>query len=157
MPELCIFDYIFSSKSHIMKTLLHLTALGLVLALFSGCTLFDKDLKIARNLEGDWDVVSFTADGVETMQVGITSFTMEFKEYDRGNDEGDFKFTIIYSGGGTDILSGEYLVDDDGANLELTYPSGEKEDWDLDLEKDDLEISTISDGGVLLIARAKRD
>lgn len=140
-----------------MKTLLSFTVFGLALTLFSGCTLFDKDFKIARNLEGNWEVTSFTADGVETMQVGIASFTMEFEEYDRGNDEGDFTFRFIYTNGGTDILTGEYLVDEDGTNLELSYPSGEEEDWDLDLEKDDLEISTISSGGVLLIARAERD
>ncbi len=140
-----------------MKTLLPLTVLGLVLTSFSGCTLFDKDLKIARSLEGNWEVISFTADGTERMQVGITSFTMAFEKYNRGEDEGDFTFTINYTDGDTDVLSGAYLVDDDGMILELTYPAGQQEDWDIDLENDDLEISTITGGGVLLIVRAERD
>lgn len=140
-----------------MKTLLPFSFLGIALTVFSGCTLFDKDLKIARNLEGNWEVTSFTADGTERMQVGITSFTMAFEKYNRGNDEGDFTFTIEYPDGDIDVLSGAYLVDDDGMNLGLTYQAGQQEDWDLDLENDDLEISTITDGGVLLIVRAERD
>ncbi|MFZ2900900.1 MAG: hypothetical protein WA004_19865 [Saprospiraceae bacterium] len=82
---------------------------------------------------------------------------MAFEKYNRGEDEGDFTFTINYTDGDTDVLSGAYLVDDDGMILELTYPAGQQEDWDIDLENDDLEISTITGGGVLLIVRAERD
>lgn len=131
-------------------------AIGLALLFFSGCTLFDADLKTARNLEGDWEVTSFTEDGTETMQVLITSFGIEFEEYDRGNDEGDFTFSLIFTDGSSSTLSGEYLVDEDGSNLELTYTDGTVENWNLDLEKDDLEMSAVLDGFNYNI-RADRD
>jgi hypothetical protein len=140
-----------------MKVLSSFLAFGLVLALFSSCTLFDKDLKAARNLEGDWDINSFTIDGQEAMQVLFTSVTFEFEEYDRGNDEGDFTFRVTYTDGSTDVESGEYLVDEDGTNLELNYSSGgDLENWDLDLEKDDLEMSAVIDGFSYII-KAERD
>lgn len=130
--------------------------IGLALFLFSGCTLFDVDLKTARNLEGDWEVTSFTQDGTEAMQFVINSASLEFEEYDKGNDEGDFTFSFIYTDGSTVNLTGEYLVDEDGSNLELTYNTGVVENWDLDLEKDNLEISSVLDG-VNYIIKADRD
>lgn len=139
-----------------MKLLSTPMTIGLALFLFSGCTLFDADLKTARNLEGDWEVTSFTEDGTETMQVLITAFDIEFKEYDRGNDEGDFTFRLIFTNGSSTNLTGEYLVDEGGANLELTYTDGTVENWDLDLEKDDLEMSAVLDG-FSYILKAERD
>lgn len=139
-----------------MKSLLTPMTIGFALLFFSGCTLFDPDLKTARDLEGDWEVTSFTKDGTETMQVLITSFGIEFEEYDRGNDEGDFTFSLIFTDGSSSTLSGEYLVDDDGSNLELTYTDGTVENWNLDLEKDDLEMSAVLDGFNYNI-RADRD
>ena len=112
--------------------------------LFSGCTLFDPDLKIARQLEGEWEVTSFTVDGVESMQALFSRFVMEYEKYNDG--EGDFNFTLNNIAGGTDNFFGEYVVDEDGTNLELTYDNGAVENWDLDLEKDNLDMTSVIDG-----------
>lgn len=130
-----------------MKTFFPILMLALSIVLIQGCTLFDPDLKSARELEGTWNSKSFLINGVETIGSLFTSFEMEFDKYDKGNGEGDFTFTGIFTDGSTDIVTGEYKVDDDGTNLELTYSDGgDVENWDLDIEKDDLELTAVIDG-----------
>lgn len=128
-----------------MKSIFSFTAMSLaVLFTFSGCTLFDPDLKVAKQLEGEWEVTSFTVDGVETMGALYNRILAEFEKYSDG--EGDFNFTFTDLLGGTSSLFGEYVIDEDGSNLELTYSGGAVENWNIDLDKDDLDLDTVLDG-----------
>lgn len=120
-------------------------------AFFSSC---NPETVLAKNLEGDWDVTSYTVDGEEFMNFLITRFDMEFEEYD--GDEGDFNFTVLYESGATESLSGEYELNSDGDEIDLTYSDGTVEMWDIELDGDDLEIETNINGS-LVILKADRD
>lgn len=120
-------------------------------AMLSSC---NPETILAKNLEGDWEVTSYTADGEEFINFFITRFDMEFEEYD--GDEGDFNFTVLYDTGETESLSGEYSLNADGDEIDLNYTDGTIEMWDIDLEGDDLEMD-LNLNGVLLILKADRD
>lgn len=140
-----------------MKKYWYSLTLGFItLFLFSSCTLFDVDLKTARNLEGEWEVTSFTIDGVETMASQYSRFVMEYEKYDKGNDEGDFTMTLTFVTGETSNLFGEYKIDDDGSNLELSFDSGVVENWNIDLAKDDLDMDAVLSGTSFVI-KAERN
>lgn len=120
-------------------------------AAFTGCS---PEIVFARNLEGDLEVTSYTLDGEELMGFLITTFDMEFEEYD--GDEGDFDFTVVFETGGSDALSGEYSLNSDGDEIDLVYSDGTVEMWDADLEGDDLELTAVIDG-VRYVIEAERD
>lgn len=123
------------------KNLFYLLPLLLVALLGSSCS---PENVTARRLEGDWDIASFRFDGTEAIGAGISLATMEFEEYD--GEEGDFNFVIIYEAGGTETFSGDYSLNADGDELDLTYTDGTIESYDLTLEDDDLEMSGNFDG-----------
>lgn len=120
-------------------------------AFLSSC---NPETILAKNLEGDWEVTSYTVDGEEIMNFLVTRFDMEFEEYD--GDEGDFNFTVLYETGATESLSGEYELNSEGDEIDLTYTDGTIEMWDIELDGDDLEIET-NINGALLILKADRD
>jgi len=130
-----------------MKTSISLLTLSLsTLLLFSGCTLFNADLKTARQLEGEWEIYSMTIDGEEYIGSWFTRAVIEFEEYDRTDDEGDFILTYSYPTGETEHLPGQYVLDKKGENLELYYDNGVYESWDLQLDKDDFEMDANLEG-----------
>ncbi|MBK7409503.1 MAG: hypothetical protein IPL49_01905 [Saprospirales bacterium] len=123
--------------------------------LFSSCSIFDADIRFANRLEGEWEVKSFTEDGVEMMQFDFNRIQLEFEKYSKG--EGDFTFTYTFYDG--DIISdfGEYTVDEKGTNLELTYaPNSYVENWDMDIQKDELTMESVIDQYKYII-KAERD
>lgn len=119
----------------------------LALVAFS-TTSCDPIVRVSKILLGDWEVRSFTEDGAELMNSLISTFTIEFEEYQE--TDGDFSWTWITSTGETIVLSGDYELKNEGTEIELTFKSGSLsgEVWTLDLTVDDtdLEMSGNADG-----------
>ena len=99
-----------------MKTVfskINLTALALFLLVAPGFTSCDKDddnketdLRVA--IVGDWEVTSFTIDGVEVVGTIVLASKMEFEAYTGSN--GDFEWLINYGDGSSENQSGDYEV-----------------------------------------------
>ena len=117
---------------------------------FTAC---DEDLdpreEANNRLVGDWDVTSLTIDGVEQMQVFITSFEMEYEKTDPFEGEGEW--TLIGANGNVARSDGDYEIEDGGDGIEF-----DGIDFDLDLDGDDVEFEGILDGERWII-QAERD
>ena len=142
-----------------MKTyhkLLPLLALAGVCTLGTACDDDDVDPNedIKNRLQGDWEVESYTLDGVEIIGAGVARYDIEFEKTDPF--EGDFDQEIILSNGGTAPGRGEYEVRDNGSELRFEYDGGGRDDYNIDLDGDDLTLTANIDG-VNEIIRAERD
>ncbi|MFN0015413.1 MAG: lipocalin family protein [Saprospiraceae bacterium] len=133
-----------------------LLAFGLLLLLFSGFTSCKKDkdeapkpLTIREQFVGKWEIKSFTIDGVEAKGSVITSSKMEFEAYSGSN--GDFKWSINYIDGTSEIQSGDYTVDEKGKEITLENDEGSHFTLAFDLDGDDLMLSGIEDGQHIVI------
>ncbi|MEO1417946.1 MAG: hypothetical protein AAFW00_21870 [Bacteroidota bacterium] len=126
-------------------TRLALLSLFVLSLTFSSCNPLRPILMI---LEGDWDVKSFTEDGVETMGTIFTSVQIEFEEY--GETEGETNWTFLATTGVSTIVTGDYQLNDDGTEVEISFKSGsltgEIVDFDLELQDSDMELSGNIDG-----------
>ncbi|MEO0640990.1 MAG: hypothetical protein AAFY70_14755 [Bacteroidota bacterium] len=126
-------------------TRLALLSLFVLSLTFSSC---DPLRPILMILEGDWDVTSFTEDGVEVMGTVFTSIQIEFEEY--GETEGETNWTFLGTNGASTLVTGDYQLNDDGSEVEISFNSGsltgEILDFDLDLEDDEMELAGNIDG-----------
>lgn len=129
-----------------------IAALGVVIMM--SLTSCNPENVLARALEGDWEVKSYTIDGEELIGFTVTSFDMEFEEYD--GDEGDFNFDLVNSNGQTSNFRGEYSLNSDGDELDLTYNGGDIEMWDISIDGDDMELEANFDG-VRYVIDAEKD
>ena len=77
----------------------------------------DPNEDIATQLDGDWDVTSFTLDGVEQMGFSINTFSMDFKKENAIGGETDWEFTTVT--GESQRLSGDFEVQNDGKEIDL--------------------------------------
>lgn len=114
---------------------------ALALAFFASLTLSScvKD-KIARDLEGTWNVTSYNEDGVELVGDIITDFEMEYEEYDSEEQEGECTWTISVTGA-SETINGVYEVDQEKAELTITFDNGETATFDIEIDGDNLELS----------------
>jgi hypothetical protein len=146
-----------------MRTVLskiNLTALALLLLVLPGFTSCDKDddndnnsnLRVA--IVGDWEVTSFTIDGVEVIGTIILASKMEFEGYSGAN--GDFEWSINYGDGSSEKQSGDYTVDEEDKEVELQSADGETLKMEADVKGDKLELSGNLDGERVVI-KADRD
>lgn len=146
-----------------MKTVLskiNLTALSLLLLVLPGFTSCDKDddkdntpnLRVA--IVGDWEITSFTLDGVEVIGTVISASKMEFEAYSGSN--GDFEWNITYGDGSSDNQSGDYEVDEEDKEVEFQSADGEILKLQVDVDGDRLELSGNLDGDRVVI-KADRD
>ena len=145
-----------------MKTVfskINLTALALFQLVAPGFTSCDKDddnketdLRVA--IVGDWEVTSFTIDGVEVVGTVVLASKMEFEAYTGSN--GDFEWLINYGDGSSENQSGDYEVDQEDKEVELQSSDGEILKLDVDIDGDDLELSGNLDGERVVI-KAERD
>lgn len=133
-----------------------------LLALASVCTLgvacdddeVDPNQDINNRLEGDWEVESYTLDGVEIIGAGVSRYDIEFEK--TGSVEGDFEQLVIFSSGETAPGDGEYEIRDGGAELRLEYRDGGSDTYNIEVDGDDLTLEATLDG-VREIIRAERD
>jgi hypothetical protein len=118
-----------------------------------------KKDKLANNLEGEWKVKSLTSDGEELIGTEISSFKIEFEDYDSGDREGDLNWNIVYTDGSSDVISGEYEVDEDSKEVEMTLTESGipfSYEFDVELDGDDLTLSGNLDGSATVF-KAERD
>lgn len=104
----------------------------------------DPDPTPTQQIVGDWEVKSFTIDGVEIKGTVVLSSKIEFEAYTGTN--GDFEWTIIYTDGSSEVASGDYEVDEADREVKLENENGETLKFDFDLDGDELELSGTLDG-----------
>jgi hypothetical protein len=141
-----------------MKTLVSKSRMFALLMLsiaVVGMTSCKKDKKptFKEEVVGDWEVKSFTEDGVELMSTIVTSFTMEYETYAGSN--GDFEWVINYADGTSERIVGDYEVDVEDKEIKLIKNDGTTT-LDIDVNNDDIEIEGIIDGFRYVI-KADRD
>lgn len=141
-----------------MKTLVSKSRLFALLMLsiaVVGMTSCKKDKKptFKEEVVGDWEVKSFTEDGVELMSTIVTSFTMEYEAYSGSN--GDFEWVINYADGSSERIVGDYEIDVEDKEIKLIKNDGTTT-LDIDVDNDDIEIEGIIDGFRYVI-KADRD
>ncbi|MCI4667845.1 MAG: hypothetical protein MRZ79_06765 [Bacteroidia bacterium] len=125
---------------------LSLAALLVSAALFTSC---NPENVLAKNLEGDWEMKSFTVDGTELIGADLTSGEIDFDEYD--GDEGDFTLTFVNNAGQTTIAKGEYELNSEGTEIELTYEDGTLEEYDIEVDGDEVTMEGNIDGFLIKI------
>lgn len=136
---------------------INLLALGLLLITLPSLVSCKKDKHeptLRENLVGDWEIKSFTVDGVEAKGFIITTSKMEFEAYTGTN--GDFEWFIAYVDGSSETQVGDYEVDEDDKEIELENAEGDRLKFDVDLDDDELELSGIIDGERYVL-KAERD
>lgn len=134
-------------------------ALALLLFVLPAMTSCDKckdDVKptVKEQLIGEWEIKSFTIDGVEVKGTIVANSKMEFEAYSGSN--GDFEWTIQYGDGSSETESGDYEVDEEDKEIEFENEEGERQKFDFNLDGDELELSGISDGERVVL-KAERD
>lgn len=145
-----------------MKTVLskiNLAAFALLLLVASGFTSCKKDKDDDKDnlrgaVVGEWEVTSFTIDGVEVMGTIILASKMEFEAYSGSN--GDFEWSINYGDGSSETQSGDYEVDEEDQEIELQSGDGETIKLEAEVDGDELELSGNLDGERVVI-KADRD
>lgn len=126
------------SKSRIFAILiLSVAAIGL-----TNCKK-EKAPTLKEEVVGNWEVKSFTEDGVELMGSIVISFTMEYDQYSGSN--GDFFWQINYGDGSSERVTGDYTVDLEDKQIKLVKNDGTIT-MDLDVSGDRVEMEGIIDG-----------
>ena len=138
----------FVSKSRIFALLM----LSIAVVGMTSCKK-DKKPTFKEEVVGDWEVKSFTEDGVELMSTIVTSFTMEYETYAGSN--GDFEWVINYADGTSERIAGDYEIDGEDKEIKLIKNDGTTT-LDIDVNNDDIEIEGIIDGFRYVI-KADRD
>ena len=102
---------------------------------------------------GNWEVKSFTEDGVELMGSVVTSFTMKYEKFSGLN--GDFAWVIFYSDGTSERITGDYEVDVEDKQIKLIKDDGTTT-MELTVANDGIEVEGIIDG-FRYVVKGKRD
>ena len=135
------------------KTTILMTFCLTAAMLFSSCEIFKKDDLLREDIVGEWDITSFTIDGVEAKGSVIKNSKMEFEKY--SGTSGDFEWTITYADGTLDFQDGEYEIDEDEKEIELIN-DGQKIKLEMELIEDRLELEGTIDGERYIL-KARRD
>ncbi|WP_116127713.1 hypothetical protein [Lewinella sp. IMCC34183] len=109
----------------------------------------DPNIEVTTQLEGTWDVESFTEDGVEYIGADITSFEMKFEK--EGPSEGEVEMTIIYSEGDVERETSDFKIKNNGKEIRL-----DESDLEIEIDGDDLTLEGNLDGWRVEI-EAERD
>lgn len=141
-------------KNVFAKTSLSAILMALIiLPSFTSCKK-DKKPTLRDELVAEWEIKSFTVDGVELKGVVVLASEMEFESYSGSN--GDFKWSINYTDGTSEIASGDYTVDEEDAEVELENNDGDRIKFDVEVNNNDLELSGTIDGERYIL-KAERD
>jgi hypothetical protein len=131
-------------KNVISKT--SLSAILLALIIMPAFTSCKKDPKptLRDEIVGEWEIKSFTVDGVELKGSIVLASKMEFEKYTGSN--GDFEWSVNYTDGTSELASGDYTIDVEDAEVELENNDGQRLKFDVEINNDKLELSGILDG-----------
>ncbi len=117
----------------IIEKLLKMKSYNLIIKasiLFLGILLFScdkdddpspKDQMADKLAAQDWDVKSWTEDGSELIPGVVSSFEMEFENWD--GSEGEFKWVYVLNGA-TVQESGEFELNEKADEIELQFQTG---------------------------------
>lgn len=97
-----------------------------------------------EQLAGEWEITSFTVDGLEMMDLVLNSSTLEFEETEGSN--GDYAWSFQYTDGSSTNTTGGYEVDEDAKELIFDGDTESEMKYELDINGDELELSGIVDG-----------
>lgn len=104
-----------------MNTRFIIANLLILTFLFTSCTKDDpKDPNESLNdkiVNVNWNVRSFTADGVETMQVLYNSMEITFTKEDKNN--GSTRWRLINTAGQATNLDGKYTIRNQGKEIDV--------------------------------------
>lgn len=104
-----------------MNTKFFIANLLILTLLFTSCTKDDpKDPNESLNdkiVNVSWNVRSFTADGVETMQVLYNSMEITFTKEDKNN--GSTRWRLINTAGQATNLDGKYTIRNQGKEIDV--------------------------------------
>lgn len=110
-----------------------------------------------NHLEGSWDVTSYTEDGEENIGSFFSSVELDFEKTATG--EGDFRWINKYEDGDTEVANGEYKINVEGDELELTSQDEDETlvyTFDvLQVDSDDLRLEGTIDGFRYIIVAKK--
>ena len=129
---------------------------NLILCLFAGTLLLgackedlDPREEVHDQLVGEWEVESFTVDGVESIGTFIQSFEMEYTKQDAFT--GETEWTVIDGVGTTTRQESDYTIEAEGREIDI-----DGDDLDITIVGDDLTLSGNVDGDRWVI-EAERD
>jgi hypothetical protein len=104
-----------------MNTRFFIANLLILTLFFTSCTKDDpKDPNESLNdkiVNVSWNVRSFTADGVETMQVLYNSMEINFTKEDKNN--GSTRWRLINTAGQASNLDGKYTIRNQGKEIDV--------------------------------------
>ena len=125
-----------------------LQALGLILLFLPGLVSCKKDKNdepaLRDQIVGEWEITSFTVDGLELMDFALNSSVLEFGTAD--GSKGDYQWSFNYIDGTSTNTDGDYEVDEDSEEVIFDGKTQSEMRYDLDLDGDELEMSGIVDG-----------
>lgn len=128
----------------------NLAALALLLLTATAMTSCKKDKNDdpapapSHAIVGEWDIESFTIDGVEIKGTVVLSSRIKFGEYTGAN--GNFEWTIVYADGSGEVAAGDYTADEEDGVVELENDNGQTLRFDYEIDGDALELSGNLDG-----------
>lgn len=136
-----------------------LLAFSLMLLIFPGLVSCKKDKNdieppLGEQLAGEWEMRSFTVEGVEMMDFVLSSSILEFEA--SAGTGGDYEWLFAYTDGTSTLTNGEYEVDEDSEELIFDSNSGYEARYDIYINGDNLELSGIVDGAQYEL-KLKRD
>lgn len=134
-------------KNTISKsTLLTFSLMLLTLAGMESCKK-DKDIdepSLREQLAGEWEIKSFTVDGLELMGYALNSSILELEA--TNTSKGDYEWSFNYADGSNTDTNGNYEVDEDSKELMFDNNTASEMRYDIDLKDDNLEMSGTVDG-----------
>jgi len=140
-------------KSIVLKSPLFIAMLALASFTLTSCEKDEDKPSLKAQIVGDWKITSYTVDGAEYMGSLVTSSKVEFEPY--SGTKGDYEWDIFYADGTSDRSSGDYIVDEEDAVIEIEE-DGETYDLEVEINNNKLELSGNMEG-FRVILKANRD
>lgn len=104
-----------------------------------GCKKEDPNETTNNDLAGNWDVTSFTLDGVELIGASLNSFEMEYKQTSEFGGETEWLLVDIL--GASTRAEGDYTIQNEGLEISI-----DGDELNIEINGDKLELSGNIDG-----------
>ncbi|MEM6879228.1 MAG: lipocalin family protein [Bacteroidota bacterium] len=104
----------------------------------------DPNEDMNNRLEGEWEVESFTTDGVEQIGTSYSSFTIEFDK--DGPIDGEVEWDLVGLSSLSEQIEFAYEVESMGMELEMREPGGVELEFEIEMDGDELEMTATFSG-----------